>query len=211
MAITGFYAYQNYRMANEMRAAREVSVLPKLSLHLGMVAPTLGFIYLSNVGPGAALDIDISVVFVPRRGASEPTVTRRWSATVMAPGETHHFFPERRTETQAAGEGETLRIEALVETYAEVRLDGSYRDALGKAHAADDTLGDLSEWWRLQVESGVAWQHPDPDYRLANTLVDRFKQKFNTDIRAFQRELKELRRAVSQLTPTRRDDEERSE
>ena len=108
VGITAFYAWQNYRMANEMRAAREVAVLPKLALHLGMVGPAHGFVYLSNVGPGAALDIDIGITFVPHEGSADSQVEHRWSATVMAPGETHHFFPQRRHPDQKTSEGETL-------------------------------------------------------------------------------------------------------
>ena len=47
----------------------------------------------------------------------------------------------------------------------------------------------------------MAWQHPDADYGFASTLVERFKQKFSSDIRTAQRELKEVRRAIAALSP----------
>jgi hypothetical protein len=190
VVITGFYAWQNYRMANEMRAARGVAVLPKLSISLGMVGPQYGFVYLTNVGPGAALDVDIGITFVPHDEDADPHVIELvWTTNVMAPGETHSFIPRKHPDGDNVGDGEVCKIDELTAKYRDIRLMGTYRDALGTAHRADDTRKDLDAWWDFQKESGVAWRHPDPDYRFGSTLADRLHQKFSRHNRTIEGEL----------------------
>jgi hypothetical protein len=196
VVITGFYAWQNLRMANEMRAARGVSVLPKLGISLGMVGPQHGFVYVTNVGPGAALDVDIRLVFEPLDNEPHHRMETHWTASVIAAGETQDFMPERRTADQQSGEGDILDIDALIGTYRAIRLIGTYQDALGTKHKVDDVLSDLAHWWHLQTHSGAHWRHPDPDHRFGSTLADRLNQKFSRHNRTVEQELKAIRQAL---------------
>ena len=91
--VTAYYAWQNRKMAQEIAAARKVAVLPKLALDWTMVSPVLGFPTAKNVGPGPALDVDISVHFEPLPGNEGSEDVRRWTANVIAPDEEKQFLP----------------------------------------------------------------------------------------------------------------------
>jgi hypothetical protein len=168
--VTGFYAWQNRRMAQEMAAARRVAVMPKLALEWTMVSPVLGFPTVKNVGPGPALDVDISVHFEPLSEQNDEDV-RRWTASVIVPGEEKQFLP-------TGGEGGGMMdTEALARTYSRIRLRGSYRDALGEAQIADDVLADIAEWRQISKEAHGRWEEPDPAKRLSRDLADRLGKK----------------------------------
>jgi hypothetical protein len=59
VAVTVFYAWQNRKMVGEMKKARDATILPKLALDLHALGPTVFDLAIKNVGPGAALDIDV--------------------------------------------------------------------------------------------------------------------------------------------------------
>src|SRR4051812_41364550 len=86
VAITGYYAWQTYRMVEEMEKARAVAVLPRLALKWLGVGPTLSFIRVASVGPGPALDVDVEVIFVPKTDPAAE-LRRRIQTSLMAPGE----------------------------------------------------------------------------------------------------------------------------
>lgn len=168
--VTGYYAWQNRKMAQEMAAARRVAVLPKLALEWTMVSPVLGFPTVKNVGPGPALDVDISVHFDPLSDQKGEDV-RRWTASVIVPGEDKQFLP-------TGGEGGGMMdTDALARTYSRIRLTGGYRDALGEAQIADDLLPDIAEWRRISKEAHGRWEEPDPAKRLSRDLAERLGKK----------------------------------
>lgn len=163
--VTAYYALQNRKIVKEMAAARAVSVMPKVALVWTMAAADLGFPTIKNVGPGPALDVEIAVRFQPLAGKEDKEIVRQWTASVLAPGEEKQFLPLRTV-------GDNLmRTETLANTYASVVLTGSYRDALGTEHAADDALADIAEWRRVTGEAVARWQEPDFAKRLANELA----------------------------------------
>jgi hypothetical protein len=164
--ITGYYAWQNRKMASEMAAARQISVLPKLVIEWTMASPVFGFPTLKNVGPGAALDVDVTISFEHLRpeGQSE---TRKWTASVMVPGEERQFLPP------SPPTGGLMDTEALAATYSRIILGGSYRDALGEPHTAEDSLSDIAEWRSMSKTAHARWDDPDPTKRLAKELAKR--------------------------------------
>lgn len=166
VVITGYYAWQNRKMAQEMAAARRISVFPKLVLEWTMASPVLGFPTLKNVGPGAALDVDITISF-EALGEGGPAESRKWTASVVVPGEERQFLPP------SASGGGMMDTEALARAYSRVILTGHYRDALGEPQAADDVLPDIAEWRAISKAADARWDEPDPTKRLAKELTER--------------------------------------
>jgi hypothetical protein len=188
--VTGYYAWQNRRMVREMAATREITVLPSLALEWTMLGPTLGVVTLRNVGPGPALDVNVSIRFEPLPESSDPPDVRPWTASLIAPGRAREFLPMR------PGDGGVLHTEQLAETYAEVRLTGTYRDVLGKVYEAEDVLPDIREWRRITGESKARWQYPEPEKRLAEALAERFHKKFDRPLRDLTGEVAQIRRTL---------------
>lgn len=140
--ITGFYAWQNRRMANEMKAARAVTILPKLVPSIKVVAPDVAWLRVSNAGPGPALDVDVSISLEP--GDWEIL----WRAHIVAAAEAHDFAPKHR----GAEDGGIVRLTALTQEFTHVRLLGRCRDALGGVHQIDERI-EIREWWRVLQEA----------------------------------------------------------
>jgi hypothetical protein len=80
--ITAFYAWQNRRMAVEMRRSREALIRPKLAVDIHMIAPMYGVARVTNVGQGPAQDIDVKLAFnlhrARRRRGSSGRGSRIW-------------------------------------------------------------------------------------------------------------------------------------
>jgi hypothetical protein len=169
--VTAYYAWQNRRMVREMTATRKVAVLPKLALEWTMASPVLGFPTVKNVGPGPALDVDISVHFVPLPGKDDQAEVRRWTASVITSGEEKQFLPP------GASNGGSMDTEALAKTYSRIILTGSYRDALEESYEALYELTDIAEWRRVTNEAVARWEEPDQTKRLAKELTERLGKK----------------------------------
>jgi len=82
--ITGYYAWQNRNMVNEMRLAREASARPHLALCFEPLGPMNVMVGLINLGPGAALSIDLTIEFHPREGSAFVGQSRRWRGELLA-------------------------------------------------------------------------------------------------------------------------------
>lgn len=136
--ITAFYAWQNVRMVKEMRAARGVSVLPRLVPSLKVVAPDVAWMRVTNAGLGPALDVRVALTLEPAGWTID------WRAHVVAPAETHDFIPTR----PALAVVETVRLTALTQEFSHIRLRGECRDALGEKHKVDERI-EIREWWKL--------------------------------------------------------------
>lgn len=134
-----------------------------------MAAPDLGFPTVQNVGPGPALDVDIAVVFEPL--PNNERLTRRWTASVIAPGESREFLPPRK------GQSQSMRTKDLAATYSSIRLTGNYLDALGKQHVADDVLPDIAAWVEVTHAAQARWRDPDIQKRQAKEIADHLGKK----------------------------------
>jgi hypothetical protein len=136
--VTTYYAWQTRQMAIEMRAARLLSLFPKLVLDVEMIGPTYGDVVVRNVGPGAAVDADLTLTF--EAGNAGDAEDRRWLAHVIAPGEKHEFLPTR-------GIGS---MDDLVAKHPTIALSGTLRDALGQVHTVAERIDAAEAWSRLQ-------------------------------------------------------------
>lgn len=170
VAITAYYAWQNRRMVAEMAAARALTVLPKLALRWHAAAPMITFPEVINVGSGAALDVDIELVFVPKNGSGAKEDRRRWQTNLLASGERHHFL------TLDPSDRSILQTDKLAAMYGRIELGGTAHDVLGASHEVRDVLEDVAAWRDLQAAASVHWQHPDPERRLAVALAKEFKE-----------------------------------
>jgi hypothetical protein len=88
VAVNVYYAVQNGRVLEEMRSTRLLNVRPRLALGIHMPGPTTGFVTVTNVGSGAALDVDVNLELQAQPGAvrlSEQQRWRTWSCRLSGP------------------------------------------------------------------------------------------------------------------------------
>jgi hypothetical protein len=163
--ITAYYAWTNRRVLEEMGAAREAAVLPKLALEFHRLGPTVVDLAIRSVGPGAALDIDVAVEWVPAdEDAKAPTI--RWRRNLLSPGEQVELFPPGDLNGN---------LDTLPTIYRDIRLRGSMEDVLGKSHTVDEAFGNITEWRDLLGDAHESWKPPEPERRLAEALGREFK------------------------------------
>lgn len=187
VGVTIYYAIQNRRMVAEMREARNAGILPKLGLEFHRLGPTAMTVAIRNVGPGAALDVDIRARFEPVESTREAPEFR-WRRNILGPGEQYDFLPPGDLSDN---------LNTLTAAYQAVRLEGSMRDAAGTTHVVDEAFDDLPEWRSVLHQARQRFTDPAPERRLAEALHNRFKQPLGQ----IDRDLQALTRVVSRITP----------
>jgi hypothetical protein len=168
--VTAYYAWQTREMAKEMRSARLLSMLPKLVLDVKMIGPTFGDVVVRNVGPGAAIDADLTLTFEGSESAEREE--RQWLAHVIAPGENHEFLP-------AHGIG---GMDDLVAKHPTIALEGKIRDAFGQTHVVDERI-DVAEFWGRLENANERW------VENADRKVVRELEKIRKELEAMRRHL----------------------
>ena len=144
VAITAYYAWQTRRTVVEMRKAREMQVSPMLVLTLGPrvsgAVASGDYLYIENVGPGIALEVDVEIDL-------EPPAPLKWRlrASTLASGERRKV---ERADLVGGEEDRGLKRETLALSYKRVRLIGTYRDVFGLLKHVD-TARDLREGWTV--------------------------------------------------------------
>ncbi len=173
--ITGHYAWQTRtrRTVEELRNARGVSVLPRLTLRLHSIATTTSSIQVMSVGPGPALAVDVEVVFVPRY-ADAQRICRRIQAPAMTSGEYHEVLPLMEDHDGL------LHTAALAARFSHIELTGTMADVLGAAHRVFETLPDLEDWRQVRAAAQLRWTDPNAERRLAAELGKRLEPIGNT-------------------------------
>lgn len=161
--VTAVYVLLNWRMVSEMEKARRQALMPKLALSFRALSANIIVPSIKNVGAGAALSVDVQLIYEPVDDA--PRVERRWRANVIPSGGQHDFVPDK-----------DLRGELRPpENYRALRLVGSMRDALGYSQGVDETFEDLPEWWELKKRE--RYEQP-PEKRFAEAFAKEFKELF---------------------------------
>lgn len=168
--VTAYYAWQTKEMAKEMRSARLLSLLPKLVLDIKMIGPTFGDVVVRNVGPGAAIDADLTLTF--EGSEADGREEREWLAHVIAPGQEHEFLP-------ANGIG---GMDDLVAKHPTISLAGKIRDALGQTHTVDERI-DVAEFWGRLEQANERW------VESADRKVVRELEKIRRELEAMRRHL----------------------
>jgi hypothetical protein len=180
ISVTIYYAWQNRKMVKEMAATREVAVLPKVAIEWTMMSSVVALPTLHNVGPGPALRVDVAIHYEPLPGQEHKLKVRKWTANLMASGETKQFLP---LEDDFSG---SMNTEEMAKTYSHIALTGECYDVLGKKHTVEDRLEDIAEWRRISGNAIARWLDPDAQKRqakenadalepLANQIVDAIK------------------------------------
>jgi hypothetical protein len=105
---------------------------------LAMIGPTFGDVVVRNVGPGAAIDADLTLTFEGSEAAEREE--RQWLAHVIAPGDDHEFLP---------GNG-IGGMDDLVAKHPTIALEGEIRDAFGQTHFVDERINVAEFWGRLE-------------------------------------------------------------
>lgn len=141
VVVTGYYAWQNQRMVNEMRAARSAQLLPRVMPSVASFGPGLIYLRVSNVGPGPALHVELTLRLEPGEWVHP------WTTGVIAPMEKHDFYP-RSSEDQAV-----MRLPQLTDRYQQFRIVGTCTDAVGKRYGIDEAF-DIRVWWEYIQETG---------------------------------------------------------
>jgi hypothetical protein len=103
--------------------------------------PTQGFLAVTNVGPGTALDAGVTLRFEP---VGEE---RQWRALVMLPNER----AEVRLPSFEKGKS-PFEIPAAARAGAEVHMTGTARNVYGEAERVDERIS-FAEWWTIVGEA----------------------------------------------------------
>jgi hypothetical protein len=160
--ITGAYAWLTWRVVAESRMAREQQVRPHLKIHTSAAGAGVLFPSIISVGPGAALDVVVTLTAPYRdgRGDSRVTITRPY----MAPSEmVEVFLPD------PFGGRPPVTFDELSGAFGSLRLNGTMNDVLGNAHTIEDVIEDLPgylEAWGAKDTRAT----PDEAKRAADAL-----------------------------------------
>lgn len=170
--VTGYYAYQNYRMVQEMRTSRSAEVRPKLVPAMDYWEAATAFARIVNVGRGPALDVDVQLVYEP---GGTP---RRYCNPVLLSGEVEIFWGTGGAEAE-----NRVDMDEIVSLHSHLRLSGSCKDVLGTSIPIEERI-ELRETWRLLKASSV---------QLQNDWEHRKDQHFEATVK----ELGEIRRILA--------------
>ena len=185
--VTAVYAWQNRKMVREMKHARDATILPKLALEFHRLGPNVVDLAIRNVGPGAAIDIDVRTEWVPTaEGATAPGA--RWRRNLLSPSEQVELFPPGDLNGN---------LDSLPERFKEVRLRGTMIDAAGTTHKVDERFSDLPEWRRILGDAHESWHPPEPERRAADALY----KKFERPLKDLTNATNEVARAIRSLAP----------
>ncbi len=181
--VTAYYAWMNRRAVSEMKAARDATLLPKLALEFHRLGPNVVDLAIRNVGPGAALNIDVVVEWLPADAADGPTV--RWRRNLMSPGEQVELFPPGDLNGN---------LDVLPTRYRDIKLRGAMEDAAGKAYEVNEEFGNITEWRDLLGDAHESWHPPESERRLA----DAFSREFKPTLKELSGALKDAATALSE-------------
>lgn len=185
--VTMYYAVQNRQMVMEMRRSRNLAILPRLALDFHRLATTTVTLAVKNVGPGAALDIDVTMIWEPS-SSGKSCVERRWRRSILAPGEQADFMPPGSLSGN---------MNLLPSTYRRIRLQGALTDAAGRRHDVDEVFDDLAEWREVLKGARQRYVAADPERRVAEA----FSKKFDASIRDLLNSVRDIAVALRRPPP----------
>jgi hypothetical protein len=174
--VTLAYAIPTWRMVNEMRRTRLLTILPRVTLDVKHLGAGLGFITVSNIGKGPAIDVRATLTF---EGLTD---TREIAFHTLSEGETHSFMTPRNSAN------ELMRMDELTAGVERVVLIGMMQDALGNKHAIDESIP-LAEAWEI---TKLSHRRLEPDHlgeavREFEAMKDALKRLVGVTERAFNR------------------------
>lgn len=135
--VTLLYQRDTHRMADEIRKARGVQIMPRLVVTAKSLGAGNSFWRIASVGSGPAIDVDVQLTPEPGGAA------RRWTSAVVVPGEVHDFIPRATQEDTGS---DLIQLDQSTARSTHLRLSGRCRDALGEVHQIDERFP-IKEWW----------------------------------------------------------------
>jgi hypothetical protein len=168
--LTLLYIFQNNKIIEEMRQARKTQFLPHIKANLARVAPTYFPLELMNVGAGAAVDVDVRIIFVGREEGTDRVI--QWAHPMFAPGMRERFLIE------------PLDFEEFAKRYARIVVRGTCRNVFGEECPIHDEI-DLDIIGRSWFSGNIILPPKSIEDRLGE-IVDR--------LRDIERELKKSTR-----------------
>jgi hypothetical protein len=180
VGITFYYAIQTRAMVKEMARAREQGIRPRLAVDIRYIGPGHGEVRLSNIGQGAASNVDVELRFEPAPAANLPAERRRWVAARILPGEHQYFAPP----------GE-LNMHDFAARYQRVVLSGTLEDSSGKLHPVEASTPSLRELWERAQRAQQRWAQ-DPAEAAIQELPELRRR-----LRSLTEDLTEIRRVAT--------------
>lgn len=153
VVITGYYAWQNRNMVSEMRLARIANTQPHVTLCFEALSPTQVMVGLVNLGPGAALAIDIELTFHPRPEGTFAGECRRWRGELLVAGAQREFLVPVES-------GSMMSITRLAECVRSITADGTMQDVLGATHRIRAVIDDIDEWDEVLRQAHERYARP---------------------------------------------------
>ena len=155
--ITAYYAWQNFRMVQEMRAARAAAIQPRLVPTVAHLPAGHANLRVINVGPGAALDVDIHLNLDP----NSPDI--HYTTSVIPTGEFHDFM----IPSDGGVETVITQLDTIVAKWEAFRLTGiamsrvpdnpltsaSTHASTGREGRLPSTFGTTSRFQKSQSDS----------------------------------------------------------
>jgi hypothetical protein len=128
----------------EMREARLLVTRPKLALDVHMIDPTFGVITVTNIGQGAALNVNAHLRLEFR---DRSTQSRDLHIKTFLSNEKEQYLPRH------PGSSEPLQMDEFAEMNDAVLLKGTMQDVYGNDLKIDDVLN-VRELWTLMNRAG---------------------------------------------------------
>jgi len=173
--VTGYYAAMNRRAVQEMRAARNAALLPKLALEFHRLGPMVVDLAIRNVGPGAAIAIDVEIEWLPV--IKDDASKIRWRRNLLSSGEQVELAPPGDRNGN---------LDTLPKVYRDIRLRGAMQDAGGKPYVVEEAFGNITEWRDLLGDAHEIWRPPEPERRMSEAFARQF------DVDGVSRAVKEI-------------------
>ena len=171
--ITGVYAYLTWRMAREMRIAREGQVDAHVFASPVPMGPVYAQVQLQNAGPGPAFGIEVSLALDPP--LDTPTKTWRHPALLVSQKE-RFLLPTKEIES----------LRDLAEKYEDIVIEVSWRNLFGEERSMSSrhNLASLAEGW---YEAGHLI--PPEDFDLQMKDLNKTLNRLQSDVSKIARSM----------------------
>ena len=167
--VTGYYAMQTRRTVSEMRKATVAQFRPHLKLSLDFMGPVSIMMKITNVGRGAALNVDI------RFWTSRNNI-KQWSVSVLEAGDYERFF----IPTTPGKHRKSMNY--FKQNPTVLKMEGSHTDIPGENHQVEDEI-DLTRF--VKQVAGVSQLYREPEL-----------QKIAREIEKMRRTLKKIEQKI---------------
>lgn len=156
--ITGYYAYQNRKIVQEMRAARQYQTRPMLKLSLVQVTPTVALPRATNVGLGPAIDPRITISVANDLGIDSKTAVFQ----LLMPNDYHEFIYPLGQNNQV------MSLEDFANSWQTISLHAECKDTFGGEHVFDNEIN-IPEFRAYLNETQVRFRE-DPLEKMSDEL-----------------------------------------